>query len=527
MMTILMRLLPRTHAVLKIFVLMLSLTVALNLPVINSAQAAAPDAKIQALKTVFETFLSEQKTLADKSGGAQFEYDGEIMIEPAADYYAVTLPHIKVAYPDGSRVDIGMISINASAHVPGQWKMALAIPTPLLLRESPDAAPIKINIGTQKAAGIWDESLKGFAKLDAQYGNITINQPDAPYTLAINEARIVYDYTKNADATWTGPGYFALKETALVWPANKSTLKLAELKGEINLTQYNPAAVAAYRANIMGAADGTTPASQNTVLDQLSQLITSLGGGIKSGFTLMGLEITRPDPATNTPQTFTAKSGFARIDARNFAAEKAGLGIGLGFDGIATNPVPKGYEGVLPSSLNIDLDLADMPIKGLLDLGKTTYQATLENPAMTQLAGMSFLMKAPAILSAAGTGFNIKDSYIANSEYRFNMAGTAKADISAINFATGQFKGEFSGLDPLIKRLEAIANDPAHPMAGRATVLSQSLKTMQASGAVKPGTETNPIYTYDVVLDNKGQVLLNGKSMLGTTPATSPAPATP
>jgi hypothetical protein len=489
-------------------------------------QASIPaDANTQKLKALFEEFMNDQKTLAEKSGGAQFDYDGTVMIEPSDGYYAVTLPHVKVNYTDGSQIDIGMISINASAHEAGQWKMAVAIPTPLLLREKKDSAPIKINIGTQKAAGIWDESLKGFAKLDAQYGNITINQPDAPYTLAIAESQIVYDYAKNPDATWTGPGFFALRNVTINWPANKSDLKLAELKGEINLERYNPAAVDEYRKQIMASAtDGATPGNA-LVLDQLSKLFISLGGGIKSGFTLQSLEITRPDPSTASPQTLNIKSAYAQVDATDFAAEKAGLGLKLGYDGLLINPMPKGYDGILPSSLNLDIGFNDMPLKALIDMGKTTYEATLQNPAMTQLAGMSFMMKAPAILSAAGTGLTIKDTYIGNSEYRFDLAGSAKADVAAINFATGAFKGEFKGLDGLITRVNAIAKDPTHPMAGNAAAMEQSLTTMKNSGAVKPGTESSPVYVYDLVMDTKGQILLNGKSLMGAPVKAQPRDA--
>lgn len=483
------------------------------------AAEPAPDENGQKLKTLFENFLKDQKDLSDKSGGARFIYDGDVMVEKAESYYAVTLPHVKVSYPDGSGVDIGMISVNASAHETGQWKMAVAIPTPILLTDTAGSAPVKINIGAQKAAGIWDESLEGFAKLDARYTNISINQPEAPYTLSIPDAQIVYDYAKNADGTWSGPGFVAARNLAVQWPANNAGLKLGEIKGEVNLERYNPAAVTEYRNQVMTAQAQNGAIAPSQIFDHLGKLLVSMGGSIKSGFAISNLEVTQPSAAADQPSTIRLASGTIAIMTREFSGEKAGLDLQLSFNGLETLPVPKGYDGVLPESMNINASLNNMPIKALVDLGRATMEATAQNPEMSQLAGMSFMMKAPALFSAAGTSLEIKDTHIGNKDYRYTLSGAAKADINAISFATAELNGEFSGLDQLLERVNAVAADQTHPMALHAKTLADTLTPMKNQGTVKPGTQSAPIYTYHFVLDAKGQALLNGKSLFGAPAA--------
>lgn len=509
-------------------ILLAALLIVLASPQAARADDAPADANAQKLKALFETFLNNQKALSEKSGGTKFDYDGAIMIEPVESYYAVTLPHIKVSYPDNSRVDIGMISINASPHEAGQWKMAVAIPTPMLVFDGKGGEPVKINIGAQKAAGIWDESLEGFAKLDALYSAISIDQPAAGYALKMPETQIRYDYNKNADGTWSGPGFFLARNIQIDWALAKSSLKLAELKGEFDLDRYNPAAVNEYKKHMLAAdPSATTTEAKTQVLDQLTKLLTGLGGGFRSRFSLTGFSAAKPDPATGVRHSLSLQTGFAEISASDFLDDKANLGLKFGFDGLKTDPVPAGYEGVLPSTANFDFAFNKLPLRALVDLGKNTLEATLEQPEMTQLAGLSFMMKMPAILSTAGTGIEIKENHIGNDDYRFDLNGSARADVSAINFATGEFKGEFKGLDTLIGRVAAIAADPANPASGRAKNLGDSLAAMKSNGAVKPGTENTPVYLYDFVLNAQGQVLLNGKSLLepALKAKSPPAPA--
>ena len=64
------------------------------------ARAAALDqAGAAKLKTLVESFITEQKKLAEIDGKTKIEFQGETTVEEAGEYYAVTLPYIKVIRP--------------------------------------------------------------------------------------------------------------------------------------------------------------------------------------------------------------------------------------------------------------------------------------------------------------------------------------------------------------------------------------------------------------------------------------------
>lgn len=53
--------------------------------------------------------------------------------------------------------------------------------------------------------------------------------------------------------------------------------------------------------------------------------------------------------------------------------------------------------------MNIDILIENIPVKEIVGLGKNTMDATIQQPEMQKLAGISFLFKLPALLSQAGT----------------------------------------------------------------------------------------------------------------------------
>src|SRR5690606_28618936 len=203
------------------------------------AQTAAINAEgAQKLKTLFETMLANQRATSRPENG-RLEYEGEVLVEQASTYYAVTLPHARIVYPDGARLDIGMVSVNAAPHdLPGQWKMAVAVPTPMVMTNAEKNQTIKINIGAQKASGIWDEELEHFAKLDAQYKNVTIENPGTGFSMQIPESQILYDFAKGPDGFWSGPGRMMARNIAVA-NGPQATTKLAEVRGDFALDRYN------------------------------------------------------------------------------------------------------------------------------------------------------------------------------------------------------------------------------------------------------------------------------------------------
>lgn len=509
------------------FLLFFFFLCAFQLPAASFASTLKPE-DAGKLKSIFETLLAYQKD-ATRPGGSKFEYDGNVMVEEAGSYFAVTLPHARIVYPDGSKLDIGMVSINASPHTQdGQWKMAVAIPTPIILLDPQQKQATRINIGAQKAVGIWDENLENFAKLDGQYNNVTIENPSTGFKAALPETRIIYDFTKDAAGQWSGPGTVSIKNITADIPG-QGNFKIADTKADFAVNQYDPAVLKQYRQFLTTflkdtqaqAQNGATPSPDQTtaLADKLSDLLLNSSDAFKGDYSLSGLEITRPASGTTPSQTLKISKAFFGMGASGMKSGNASVGIRFGFNDFFSNPVPSGYEGVLPSASNIDIALANVPLKQLAEVTKNTIQGSLAQPEMAQLAGFSLLMKAPALLSQAGTYMDIKDNFIGNDQYRFYMNGKAKADISAVNNITADVQGGFKGLDELLSKINKIAADPKHPAAESAKGLSGTLETLKTYGKkAPPEPDGKSAYTYHFVMDPKGQILLNNKPLGLETP---------
>ncbi len=487
------------------------------------------------LKTIFENIILYQKSIPQQ-GGAQLQYDGDVMVEPAEKYYAVTLPHARITYPDGAKLDIGMVSVNASPHdTPGQWKMAVAVPTPIILMDAKQTQAVKINIGGQQAAGIWDENLESFAKLDAEYKSITVENATTGFSLQVPQIKIVYDFAKAADNTWSGPGSLLASNIAGTF-MNGGTLKIREIKGDFSIDKYNPAVLKDYRAFLKTffedaekkKAAGAPPdiAKTTELADRLHALLLKATNGFTGNYGVTGVELGRNNPATGTPETMKIGNIFFGMDAKDMMAEKIALSLRAGYNGFSITPTPKGYEGVLPAESNIDLAFNSIPARQIADIVRNTLQGSLQQPEMAQMAGLSLMMKIPGVLSQAGSYVEVKNNYIGNSDYRFETNGSIKADVAAMNMFTANIVGQFAGLDQLLTRVKAIATDINNPAAKNAQGMSRSLEMLRTYGAPKPGAAGTYLYKFEMT--PQGQILMNGKpASFGGVPATPPGAVAP
>ena len=127
----------RTYAPAKLLCLLL-----ITLAIPSTAMAQDINASGAAhLKTMFQNILDKQAAAYAQTDGPHVTYDGEISVEQASDYYAITLPPTIINMPHeqddapedtpASTIKIGMITINAIPHDKAkQWKMTFTTPHP-------------------------------------------------------------------------------------------------------------------------------------------------------------------------------------------------------------------------------------------------------------------------------------------------------------------------------------------------------------------------------------------------------------
>jgi hypothetical protein len=494
---------------------------------ISPAHAAINKEGAAKLKTVVTNFITEQKKLTELNGYSTVTFQGDTTVEEAGDYYAVTLPYTKIAYDNGDQADIGMISINASeGDAPGQWKMRVAVPTPIIVTDKVGKEVTRITLGGQRAAGIWDESLKSFIKLDAQYKDIVITGIDG--TLKIPQTDIVYDFTKDAANKWSGPGSVTFKNIEMAYKNNAGTMKAGELKVDFSVDQYDSNAINQYREKLAALSetikkDGPnakpSQAYTSAIANAMADFIMAAGNGMKINYQVTGLSIARAAMPGLEAQTIEIPKGFFGLDLNGFNKGSVHFGVKAGYDGLLITPMPEG--GLTPSEMNLDIALEKVPVKDLVDLGKNTMDGMVQNPQLGQMALALLPGKFIALMGQSGSVLNITDTHIGNADIDMRMEGTANADTSAVAGGTANIKLSVRGLDTLISRLKDSAKQPKADIA-RINDTVQKLETFRNVAVVENG-----VHVVNLAVTPQGQTTLNGKDLMTALQGSEPKNAAP
>jgi hypothetical protein len=474
------------------------------------------------LKTVFEEIIDYQKNAAKADGRIGLEYEGEVTVEPAGSYYAVTLPHMRMIYPDASTLEIGMISVNASPHdTPGQWKMAMAMPTPMVMLDAQKKHIMRLNIGAQNSVGIWDEKLKHFAKLDSTYKNVVMEGIQPGFTIRMGEVKIRSDLTPDAAGLWSGPGFASVAGLDVDLPDTATKAHIDEIRANIDLDQYNPVLMRQYRSEQVA---GTS--SRAAIFGGLAKAAK----GFKSQQAASGIRITKPGIDPNAaPETIAMDKAYLGLDIASANAGSVNMGVRSGYSGLALSSIPTELQSLQPTEGNFDVVFANLPVNEMSALGEETLQAG-------ERAGVTLLMKAPAVLSQAGSTATIKETYISNKDYRIEMAGALKADAASMTGVSGDMRAAFHGLDKLLAKTQVLAADPGSKNAALFRSVSAQLETLKDLAKVET-VNNSFVHVFELSIAPPGQMLLNGQNllalmmqtqmMMGTPPAVPVPPVTP
>ncbi len=506
---------------------------------VSPAQAAAIDKDGAAkLKVVVTNFLKEQKKLAKIDGLTKVEYQGETMVEEAGDYYAVTMPYTKIIQPDGNQVDVGMISVNASpGDAPGQWKMRVAIPTPIVVTNKAGVEIVRMTLGGQRAAGIWDESMQSFVKLDALYKDIAFTGPGA--TIKIPETRIIYDFAVDTARKWSGPGSITFKNLAADIPKTNSQFGASEIKVSFAIDQYSAAALSEYRGKLAAlsetmnkdaAAKAAQPSQDHTaaIANMMMDFFTRAGNGMKVRYDATNVYFNGPSGQAGAVRKIEMPKAFFGIDLSGFTTGKLRFALQSGYEGLKITP-PENDGKLTPSTANFDVAIENIPIREIFELGKNTMDSIARSPETKQLAGMSFLIKLQALLSQSGAFLNVTDTHFGNKDIDVKLEGRARADMSAVMSGTAEAKATIRNLDTLLAGLK----EKEKTMQGKDLEKMQQtiaqLQNFKQNAKEEKTADGQAVHVLEFAVTPQGQVLLNGEDMMKPKagvqkPAPIPAP---
>lgn len=501
--------------------LQFSAVVLLSCTALTPAMAQELDADGQKLKTMFETIIESQK----KNQFSQFStlaFDGDVHVEKSGKYYAVTLPYMTLNYNDGAKFEIGMVAINAAPHdAPDQWKMTFALPTPMTLTDENGEKASQINIGAQRASGVWNDTLGYFSKLDANYESIVMSDPDNSYTFTMPSVQAVYDLESDNNGKWSGPVYFTFNDINLNIPEEGGEiLRVGGINLNMEMFKYDPVHMKDYQNKIEqlmllqeGGENAQSAADVANVSGLLDSFVGMIGNGFTSQYQIKDVTMRGGKSEQKFDTLKIAEAGFG-LDLTGFLDNKVALDMRMGYQGFDMQPPPAGVSEVSPKNLNLDISLQNIPFSEISQMAKESAQAAVENPEMAQMAGMSTLFKLPALLSQAGTTLVLKDNHFGNDTYHVQIDGNVLTDMEAVNSATADVTGSIKGLDRLTQILTTeMQSAPAGPNTGFIQQIIMGLTMAKGMGEIGTNANGEAVHLYKIIMGKDGKIFLNGQDM--------------
>lgn len=504
----------------------------LSLLLPQSAQAAMSAADGKRLKTLMNEMI-ERSRAQSKSQGGDLLTEGEVMVEPGDNYYAITLPHITTVQSDKSKINLGMISINA---VPGdkkeEWKMTVALPTPITMYDETGKEDGVLEIGSQNFAGIFHEEFLNFVRLNGQYKNITFTDPTDGSKITIPEFTLMYDLKEGSNKLWSGP--MNAKATNVLGSFNGCVAKIASIDIQSTLKDYSIVEAKAYQDKMAAFLESTgadTPSFSgqhiqgmyNTMFDYL----TKAWDGFGSTITVNGIEISSaPQPGKPANNVKIARIGFG-LDGSGFRSNKVMLHPTLNMTDLTITPEPTGLNKAMPTTVNLDMTFNNVPLKELSELGEKSLAQSMQTPEGSSMAAIAAMASAQQILTNAGTSLTVKDTRVANArDYDILLNGTAHANIKAVMGATAKTRLEIFGIEKLIAYAQHASADPtlAPEKKAKAQQMVQHLTLLQMLGQQGKNAKGQDIRSYDLELTAEGKTLLNGADLATVMGGLKPTP---
>lgn len=502
-----------------------TLASAIGMLLIGSTPAnAAIDAQgAEQLKAMIQKYIDEQKQMVSVYN-VRMETTGELTVTPKDTYYQVTTPYIRTIYPGNESYDLGKIAINAMpGNTPEEWKVAFSLPSPITFRDQQGKEALKISLGPQKTAGIWNSSLGYMTSLKASFdklGFTVTNGANPPVAGEISSINIDQTLLKDATAqTWSGP--IRAKATGIkTISQGPDKVEIGEIGLQYDIRGLNTDSLQKFREQFkaLGTSGSTLANVENSPeiakksMDLFSEIFRTNFGEFNAKYEIKSLRVTFPNAKPN-PVNVGLTDGYVGVAFKQDVPNKTGVGLSFGFNGLE---VPKtSWTPLTPTSADINLMFHDMPLADIMKLVEENNPALANNPSAGNANTAPPMAVLPEMLAKAGTRFTQNLNVIAPS-YKVEGSGEAKASAKAMTGFTADENLSVEGLDAVMAELQKLSetsNDAKQALGG--------LTMMQMMGQVDPANPNKR--TYHLIAGEDGRVTMNGSDLSGLMGMGQPA----
>lgn len=488
-----------------------------------SAYGDDHDAEVKRLEQLFTDILQRQAEKT-RSGNAEMVTEGDVMVEKAGAYYAVTLPHISLKYPTGEEFELGIIAVNAIPGKNGTIKMTAAIPTPMIFYGADGAAKTKTTIGAQSLSGVWHEEMGSFTKLKAEYKNVVIKSSADQSKVVMPSIKVTADLEQARNGNWSGPVSINVQDiqvTSGEGMENAASLKSLALK--MTVQDYSLDAAQRYEENLQalsesydaGEGETASPAHMKAVYNLVTDVMMNAWDGFSTSVIANGFVVNTPAKAGEPAERIAIDQARLIYDVSGFRKNSVSMRMAMSYNGLQMTPAPDDMSEAAPTDMNFDISLDNLPMKELVALGKSSLEAGSANPGMGKMVAMQAMMSVPQLITQAGTKLMINDSYAGNKDYNVLVKGAVMPNAKAAFGATGTSTVKVRGIDKLLdiykQKLENPDMDTVEKEKIKKTV--KALSVMKLVGQQGKDKDGNAVRIYDFTLDESGQTQLNGTNI--------------
>ncbi len=501
------------------------------LPLTAHAKVEINDEGASRLKAIFSDYLDTQKTALAAQGG-ELITEGELLIEQADSYYAITMPSVTIGMGEGAKIKLGLIAVNAiPTDKEHEWKMSLSIPTPLMFH-SKKGELFRFNIGEQKAGGVYNEKLNSYSSFASIYKNMNLESASGEELMTLDKIIAKTQYAPDENDKWSGDAKFNFSGLSIKDAKDVSSINIGSISALAELGGFDPVVYKSAQEKVLSQLEDMNKEmdalrkamKDGTELDQskikgleeksekmmTSTLDLMLKAMNKSTLTLsvkdFGIEGVDKKTGKNNALSLGNILFNAGIDG--LKDDKADIIYALSFDGLNIDPIPANSE-LMPSKFKTQLKLNHLPINQLIDMGKNAMAAKAENPDAGGMIAMRSLMSLPQILANAGTTLTLTDSYLANDTYNAKIDGEVKASTTSMIGAVGDMTLDVSNLSKIISLINTqMSQETDQSKVGKAQALLSQLQLLQQIGRVE-GNSTVAKFE----LNEQGQTLVNGQDL--------------
>lgn len=482
---------------------LLILTAPLQAAEINDTGAAH-------LKTLFTKLIEDQKASLTRTGGS-LETEGEITVEQGKDYYAVTLPSMSVHNADGMEATIGLLAVNVTpTEKKEEWKMSVAIPTPILYADKENTKTTRLDIGGQTMSGVWNENLENFSKLAASYTNLKLSHYARQETLIIDQLDVTVDLTEVKKDHWTGPTKFGIAGLSFGKPESARSFYAEDIRLGVTLDEFSPKAQKRALQHIAELNDETVekkeenPDTSSLLLD----LFRTSGHSFDLQAALKNIEINTPATDNLSKNRFSLDSGSFSFNVNGMRTGLLNKKINLSYSNLNAPNSDSVYQNLVPKNFKTNIIFSNFPIVDIIESAHRLFPTGEKKKMSRQIAALQTMITLPQILAKAGTTMELKDSTYSNDLYNTNLDGKLTANSNSIIGTTGDLTLKMQGLDTVITKLN---EQLATATPGEKKKIERGVKWLGILKKISKKEEKN--YICNIKLNEKAKVTINGSNI--------------